>query len=159
MADADRATCSQCGAPLSPDDPRGVCPSCLVSEPLVKLGPAIRLNPDDAHAHAALGEALRRQGKLDDAVAERCAAIQLEPDNAGAPFYLARTLYQQAKLEKAVAEFRTAIRLNPVHGEARYNIGLALSEQGRLNEAIAEFRKATKTLSPAQSSPSLSSVR
>ena len=32
MSDADRATCPQCGAPISFDDAAGLCPRCRVSD-------------------------------------------------------------------------------------------------------------------------------
>src|SRR5271165_6827180 len=32
MADAERATCPRCGAPLSADDPPGLCPRCLLAD-------------------------------------------------------------------------------------------------------------------------------
>ena len=41
---------------------------------------AIRLKPDDAHAHSNLGNALKDQGKLDEAIAEYRTAIRLKPE-------------------------------------------------------------------------------
>jgi hypothetical protein len=62
MPDAKGTLCARCGASLSPDDPKGVCPRCQVDEVIDEPRAAVRLNPDDAEAHSDLGRALIAQG-------------------------------------------------------------------------------------------------
>ena len=45
---------------------------------------ALRLNPNNAAAHASLGVALRNKGDLDGAIAEYREALRLNPNNAEA---------------------------------------------------------------------------
>ena len=49
---------------------------------------AIKLEPDDAQYRMARADFLRRQGKLDEAVADIDAVVEQNPDAAGA--FLAR---------------------------------------------------------------------
>jgi tetratricopeptide (TPR) repeat protein len=41
---------------------------------------AIALSPDYASAHSNLGDALREQGKLDDAISAYAEALRADPD-------------------------------------------------------------------------------
>jgi tetratricopeptide (TPR) repeat protein len=91
--------------------------------------------------HFNLGNALREQGKLDEAIAEYCNAIDLDRKYAAPHYNLGNLLREQGKLDEAVAEFRKAIDLDPK--DARLHIGLAeaLRDQGKLEEAAAEYRE------------------
>ena len=108
------------------------------------LREAIRLKPDFAYAHANLGVALMRQGKLDEAIAEDREALRLRPDDAATRFNLGTALGRQGKLDEAIAEYREAIRLQPDYAHAHSNLGLVLAAQGKLDEAIAEYREAIR---------------
>ena len=54
------------------------------TRPSPSTATAIRLKPDHAEAHCDLGNALNRQGKLDEAIAECREAIRLQPNYAEA---------------------------------------------------------------------------
>jgi tetratricopeptide (TPR) repeat protein len=108
------------------------------------LREAIRLHPDLAYAHANLGVALMRQGKLDEAIAEDREAIRLRPDDGPTHFNLGTALGRQGKLDEAIVEYREAIRLQPDYAYAHSNLGLALLAQGKVDEAVIELRKATR---------------
>jgi tetratricopeptide (TPR) repeat protein len=105
---------------------------------------AIRLRPDDAQTHGALGLALMRQGKLDEAIAEGREAIRLQPDFAMFHFNLATALSTRGSGDEAIAEYREAIRLRPDDPVAHHNLGWALQQQGKPEEAIAEYRAALR---------------
>ena len=105
---------------------------------------AIRLKPGLPEAHNGLGNALKDQGKLPDAVAEYREAIRLKPDLPEAHNNLGTILKVQGKLPEAVAEFRVAIRLNHDYHMPHYNLGNALAAQRKLSEAVAEFRVAIR---------------
>ena len=82
---------------------------------------AIRLKPEFAEGHQGLGNALVRQGKLDEASAEYREAIRLKPDHAEGHYGLGNALKGQGKLDDAIALYREAIRLKPDHAEAHCN--------------------------------------
>ena len=58
-------------------------------------------SPISAYAHANLGVALMRQGKLDEAIAEYREAIRLRPDDGPTHFNLGTALGRQGKLDEA----------------------------------------------------------
>ena len=91
-----------------------------------------------------LGNALRRQGKLDEAIAEYREAIRLQPDDHIGHYNLGDILRSQGKLDEAIAEYREAIRLQPDYAYAHSNLGLALLAQGKVDEAIAAHREALR---------------
>ena len=109
---------------------------------------ATRLQPGDGltgRASYMMGKTLRRQGKLEEAIAAYKDAIA-----AGAPsemvFY---DLYDaenaQKKASKAMAEYRDAIRAKPTEVAVHKNFfGTALLYQGKLSEAAVELREAIR---------------
>ncbi len=103
---------------------------------------ALALKPGFAEGHGNLGNALREQGKLDEAVACYRRALELKRDFAEARSNLGNALREQGKLDEAIACYRRALELKPDFVEARSNLGNALREQGKLDEAIACCRRA-----------------
>jgi serine/threonine-protein kinase len=116
----------------------------ILDRSLAACREAIRLKPNDAAADFNLGNALREQGKLPEAVAAYREAIQLRPDYADAHHELGIALFDQGKLPEAIAAIREAIRLKPDDAKARSNLGIALRDQGKLPEAIAAIREAIR---------------
>ena len=86
-------------------------------------------------AHNNLGNALKEQGKLDEAVACYRRALELKPDFAEAHNNLGIALKDQGKLDEAVACYRRALELKPDFAEAHDNLGGALEEIGDLRGA------------------------
>ena len=105
---------------------------------------ALRLKPDYAQAHNNLGNALREQGKLEEAVASLQQALRFKPDYAEAHNNLGVALRDQGKLEEAAASLQEAIRFKPDYAEAHNNLGLVLKDHGKLEEAVASLRKAIR---------------
>jgi len=102
-----------------------------------------REQPADAKALFTFGNALSRQGKLEEAIAAYREAIRIKPDSA-THLNLGTALQTRGKLEEAVTEFRTAIRIKPNYARAHYNLGNALRNQGKLAKAEAAYRTALK---------------
>ena len=88
-------------------------------------------------AHNNLGNALRDQGLLNEAVACYHEALRRQPDYAEAHNNLGIVLQVQGRLDEAVACYHEALRLKPGYAEAHNNLGNVLREQGRLDEAVA----------------------
>src|SRR5262249_46619578 len=97
---------------LGRKDSLGARPYCAV---------AVSRRPASAAAHNNLGNALRDQGKLDEAVAEYRKVIELDPKLAFAHSNLGNALRDQRKLDEAVTESRKAIELDPKMAPAHYN--------------------------------------
>src|SRR2546423_1016024 len=82
-----------------------------------------------------LGEVLRAQNKLDDAIAAYRAAIDLQPDYAAAHNNLGNALLAQGNAGDAIAAFRRAAELQPDFATTFFNLGVALVAQCRNDEA------------------------
>ena len=95
-----------------------------------------------------MGNALREQGKLEEAAAEYRQALALKPAYAEAHSNLGVVLQEWGKLEEAIAHYRQALALKPAFAEVHYNLGNALREQDKLEAAAAEYRQAL-ALKPA----------
>src|ERR1035441_3249865 len=108
MADADRATCPRCGAPLSADDPPGLCPRCLLADTqgnkteVPPLSPSLtgraRRKPTLAAAVATIGAILLGGLWFGNRRGQQSADAEIH-------YNLGHALYAQRKLEEAVAEF------------------------------------------------------
>jgi serine/threonine-protein kinase len=98
-------------------------------------------------AHHDLGEALRLQGQLDEAIAEFREAIRCKKGDKGvaeAHNGIGIALFAKGHLDEAIAEYREAIWLKKDYPEAHNNLGLALAASGQADEAEAQFRHAIR---------------
>jgi tetratricopeptide (TPR) repeat protein len=113
-------------------------------EAAVRHGIAARaLRPRSAGAWNNLGNALRDQGKLDEAVACYQKAIDLDPKHVLAHMNLGSALRFQKKLDEAVAYYKKAIALDPSFVGPHYNLGNVLWQDLKDHgKAIECFRKA-----------------
>ncbi len=103
---------------------------------------SLKLEPDLAEAHAALG-GLRLTPDLDFAAAETelRRAVELAPADAGVTQLLAYTLAAQGRYAEAEAAFRRAIELDPLLVATQVNLARMLLALGRLDEADAGLRR------------------
>jgi Flp pilus assembly protein TadD len=87
---------------------------------------AVRLEPNDAITHSALGRVLVLEGKPDQAVVELRRAISLRfvPSDA---VQLALALAQQGRTKDAIAEYRTILSSNPDLPDALNNLAWILA--------------------------------
>ncbi len=106
------------------------------------IGKALELVPNFADAHNNLGNALKEQGELAEAVASYRKAVSLKPDHAEAHYNLGNALKEQGKLAGAVASYEKAISLKPDYARAHNNLGDAFQAQGKLEEARASYDRA-----------------
>jgi tetratricopeptide (TPR) repeat protein len=128
-----------------------------LSEALVYLETAVRIDPDSPPAHTDLGSALAKAGRLPEAIAQFQEAILLAPDAPIPHNNLGSALTEAGRLPEAIAEFQTALRLDPDYDEARRNLaaaqagleshrsrGIALLKAGDASGAIAELEAALR---------------
>jgi tetratricopeptide (TPR) repeat protein len=102
---------------------------------------ALGLNPRDPDTNNNLANALREQGKLEEAVAVYRRAIELKPGYAQAYNNLGTALRDVGDLDGAIASCRRAIELQPDYAGAHANLGNALRDRGDLEQAAASYRR------------------
>ena len=71
----------------------------------------MRLKPDFADAHSALGVVRVAQGQIDAGIAHYGEAIRLSPDDTRTHFDLGIVLAMQGKTEAAIAQYAETVRL------------------------------------------------
>lgn len=106
------------------------------------LQKAVALMPQDAESHSNLGNALKTQGRVQDAAQAYRQAIALNPALPLPPFNLGIALCDLGQHAEAVASFQQALRLQPQMAEAHFNLGIALRALARLDDAAASYRQA-----------------
>ncbi|MBP0021974.1 MAG: tetratricopeptide repeat protein, partial [Cyanobacteria bacterium SBLK] len=88
--------------------------------------------------------ALKNQGKLEEAIEAYQQAIRLNPNYATAYNNWGAALFDQGKLEEAIEAYQQAISLNPNYATAYNNWGAALFDQGKLEEASTKCHQALR---------------
>jgi serine/threonine protein kinase/Flp pilus assembly protein TadD len=101
---------------------------------------AVALQPENAGALLNLGNSLRGQGQLEEAITCYRKAVERKPDYADAYNGLGVALSEQGKLDEAIAAFRRASELIPGYAMYSNNLASALFRQGRLEEALVVDR-------------------
>jgi predicted O-linked N-acetylglucosamine transferase (SPINDLY family) len=97
---------------------------------------------DDAAALNNAGNALRGEGKLDDAVATYRHAIAVNPGMFEAHYNLGIALHDQGKADDAILSYQGALAVNPDFAAAHHGIALVYSDQDKFEAAIEHYRKA-----------------
>ena len=111
----------------------------LLTEAEADLTEALRLQPQLAAAHAALGIILDMQYRPADAEERHRRAVKLEARN---PIYLNNlgfSLFLHGKVKEAITFYEQAARLAPAVRRTRTNLGFAYAARGELARAAREF--------------------
>ena len=104
----------------------------------------IKLRPGDAKLHKALGIALARHEKFDEASASYSEALRLRPDYADAHNDMGILHARQHRYPEAEASYREAIRIRPDYAEAYNNLGNTMRNLGNYGESLACYEQALK---------------
>ncbi|MFA6523074.1 MAG: tetratricopeptide repeat protein [Candidatus Peribacteraceae bacterium] len=101
----------------------------------------LSLYPSSYVAHNNLGNVLRREGKLDEAVAEFREGLTSASDvrtlsNLGA------VLRKQGKVQEALETYRSALAINSTSGEALTGMGLVYAQTGQIEKALEMYGEA-----------------
>lgn len=96
------------------------------------IGRAIAQNGRVPAFHNNLGNALKAQGKLQEAAASYAGALVHKSDHVGALFNLGLVLQTQGKLQEAAASYRRALSYKPDYAEAHGNLGNTLQGTGQV---------------------------
>ena len=111
-----------------------------------ELKEAVRLAPQQANFHAALGQLLADRQQLQPASESLRKATELSPRDPVYAYDLGLVLRMAGDLDGAEAQFRAALKNTPAHGFARRALGLVLRQKGDLEGAASELRKAVEIL-------------
>jgi protein O-GlcNAc transferase len=103
---------------------------------------AADIAPANAAAHNNFGEALRRLGRLDEALARLDRALELDAQYAEGHFNRGGVLRRLGRTEEACAAFERVAALRPSFTEAHLRLGEALNVLGRSEAAIAALQAA-----------------
>jgi protein O-mannosyl-transferase len=106
---------------------------------------AIQVTSGNYVAYNNLGAALRRQSRLEEAMANFKEALTIRPGHSDAQNNLGEALLYLGRVEEATAHVTEALRLRPDSPEAKVNMGAILSRSGRFEEAEAQYRDALKS--------------
>ena len=102
---------------------------------------ALRLDPNLAEAHAALGRVLSSEIDLAGAMREYKRAIELKPNDAWAHHWLGNTLAALGQFEEAIAEGRRAVELDPLSIVINADLGQSFCYAHRYEESVRQLRK------------------
>jgi len=117
---------------------------------------AIESGHDSYVARLDYGQALRSEGRLQEAIAEYRRALALRPDAGNAWYNLANSLKAAGDPAGAERAYLSAIAYLPRKAEAQVNLGNLYYNERRLPEAIAQYRAAVAAvanLPPEQVAP------
>jgi tetratricopeptide (TPR) repeat protein len=100
----------------------------------------LRSEPNNPLRQYGLAEALRRQGKMEEAIGCYERIVAAMPDFAQAHRGLCSIYTESGRFDRAFGHCRRDAELNPEAAEAQFNLGRALLELGRHDAAAAALR-------------------
>ena len=103
---------------------------------------AIKIQPRFAEAHFSIGNALYRQGKVDDAIASFRQAIASDPKHARACNNLASLLGTKGEKDEPMRLYTQAVNIDPNYIEAYRNLAEALLKSGNGPAALQVWKTA-----------------
>jgi TolB-like protein/class 3 adenylate cyclase len=102
---------------------------------------AVSLDPENAGAHAILGDVLIFEGKPDAAAAELKRALQIDPNHADAWVFLGEVKMYDGKAAEGIDDARKGFRLNPhPPGWYYWYLGFVEYAAGRYDDAVETLR-------------------
>jgi cytochrome c-type biogenesis protein CcmH/NrfG len=101
---------------------------------------ALAVTPDNAAMQILLGNALREEGKAEEAGQHFAEAARIWPNTVAAQFSLALVLVELGKLDEAIDYCQAALKIQPHDTKIHYLLGNTFSSQGKWAEAIAEYK-------------------
>lgn len=103
---------------------------------------ALEILPTFQRARNNLGVALRRSGRIDDAIEQYKLAIEQDPKYTEAHSNLGTAYLHQGRTEEGLQEYRLAAENAGPDGYVHSRLGVAFLRLARFQEAIKQFRKA-----------------
>jgi tetratricopeptide (TPR) repeat protein len=104
----------------------------------------LAVTTDNYVAHSNLGVALRREGRMEEAMRHFAEALRLRPDLPGMRNSMGVALLDQGQTEEAIGHFTAALRLDPRDPRTYFYLGTALLRQGKIEDAVQQFSEALR---------------
>ncbi len=101
-------------------------------------------SPENFRAHFNLGNALRDQGRLAEAIKSYFKTLSIRPEWDKAHVNLGIALRRAGRIDEAIRHFSERLRIRPRNPEMRCNLGVALMQRGELKEAAHHFSEALR---------------
>ncbi|MGF7177806.1 tetratricopeptide repeat protein [Azospirillum doebereinerae] len=131
---------------LAPADPRALGLAGVAShlsgrsdQALRRFGWTVHVAPGHAAAHNDLCEALRRRGRLEEALAHGRLAAALEPDRFDILYNLGIVYYDRLEIDRAILWERRAVRLAPEVPGPHFELAEGLLLSGCFPEGWQEY--------------------
>jgi tetratricopeptide (TPR) repeat protein len=116
-----------------------------INDAISHLEQALRIEPNDAIAHGALGAILLRiPGQQREAMAHLQRSLEIYPDQAAVHSTLGVALLEAGNASESLTHLQKAIALDSANSDAHYNLGNTLLFLMRPQEAVAEYEHAFK---------------
>lgn len=122
----------------------GVARLMLNRDAVSALARAATLSPTNAEIHSNLGNALRAQGRLQEAVDSYRQAVSLRPEQAAGHHNLGIALAELGRLDEALASYQQALACDPGFVASLFNQGGLFKERGQPDRAEAAWREAIR---------------
>jgi tetratricopeptide (TPR) repeat protein len=103
---------------------------------------ALKIDPEDAYAHADLGHVLSAKKDLDGAIRHYRISLKFDPNYDKAHYNLGNALVDKKDRQGAIQHYRMAVEINPKYAKAHYCLGNLLNEKKDVEGAIRHFRRA-----------------
>jgi Tfp pilus assembly protein PilF len=105
---------------------------------------ALDVTENNYLAHNAFGNALKEQGRNNEAMRHYLSALEIKPDYAAPHYSMGHTLAEQGKLDDAIYHFQKALQIKPDYAAAHDNLGYVLMMQGKIEAAIMHYSEALR---------------
>jgi tetratricopeptide (TPR) repeat protein len=103
---------------------------------------ALEILPNFSRARNNLGVALRRRGRINEAIEQYQLAIEHDPKHAEAHSNLGTAYFYQGRIEDALQAYRRAAKHAGPNGHIHHLLGIVYLRQAQYPEAIKQFKKA-----------------
>ena len=100
--------------------------------------------PNDVRPHCCLGNALRKAGRIREALIHYERALQLNPNYFDAHVNLGALLAGEGRVSEAMTHYGQALLLKPHSAEAHDDLGNAFLQTGQLAEAKEQYEEALR---------------
>jgi tetratricopeptide (TPR) repeat protein len=105
---------------------------------------ALDVTENNYLAHNAFGNALKGQGKNNEAMRHYLSALKIKPDYAAPHYSMGHALAEEGKLDDAINHFQKALQIKPDYAEVHDNLGYTFMMQGKIELAILHYSEALR---------------